>query len=167
MAPLFSKQQPSGLKFTGWLLFVILIIALDQISKYYFQHTLEPYERLPVTSFFNLVLAHNTGAAFSFLAGAGGWQRWLFAGLALVVTLVILFLLKRFNQFWLFSLSLSLIAAGAIGNLIDRATLGYVIDFIDLHAAGYHWPAFNVADIAICAGAVGLVLDEIFGLRKR
>lgn len=167
MAPLFSKQQPSGLKFTGWLFFVILIIALDQISKYYFQHTLEPYERLPVTSFFNLVLAHNTGAAFSFLAEAGGWQRWLFAGLALIVTLVILFLLKRFNQFWLFSLSLSLIAAGALGNLIDRATLGYVIDFIDLHAAGYHWPAFNVADIAICAGAVGLVIDEIFGLRKR
>ena len=122
---------------------------------------------LPVCTGFNLVLAHNTGAAFSFLADAGGWQRWAFTALAAAVIAAMTVLLWRHNHVKLFSLSLTCIAAGAMGNMIDRAVYGFVVDFLDFYWQGWHWPAFNVADIAICLGAFFLILEERRGVRKR
>lgn len=159
--------RSSPLRFALWLLLGFVILAADQATKFYFEHQFAPGDYLPVFKGFNLVLAHNTGAAFSFLADAGGWQRWGFTGLALVVVVAMLVLLWRHNNQKLFSLSLTLIAAGAFGNMIDRAVYGFVIDFLDFYWQGWHWPAFNIADIAICAGAAGLVLDEILGVQKR
>lgn len=159
--------RPSPVRFALWLFLGFAILVLDQVTKFYFEHNFMPGESLPVIQGFNLVLAHNTGAAFSFLADAGGWQRWGFTGLALAVVIAMLVLLWRHNNQKLFSLALTLIAAGAFGNMIDRAVYGFVIDFLDFYWQGWHWPAFNVADIAICMGAAGLVLDEILGVQKR
>ena len=113
------------------------------------------------------MLAHNRGAAFSFLANAGGWQQGLFVTLAFVIIISMVRLLWQYNHRTLFALALTLIAAGAAGNLLDRVGYGYVVDFIDLHWAGWHWPAFNVADIAICLGAFAFIVDELRGVRKR
>ncbi len=167
MSRLFPRSNPSGLKFTFWIILGCLVVLLDQLSKYYFQRNLEPMESLPIFGCLNLVLAHNTGAAFSFLSDAGGWQRYFFSGVAVAVCVGIIWLLKRYNHHVLFSFALTLLAAGAVGNLIDRVHLGYVIDFIDFHVNGWHWPAFNLADAAICCGAFGIILDEILGLRRR
>ncbi|MEJ5211083.1 MAG: signal peptidase II, partial [Burkholderiales bacterium] len=120
-----------------------------------------PGEQRAVTAFFNLVLAHNTGAAFSLLAQAGGWQRLFFIAVALVATTVIVWLLHRHRHESRFCIALAGILGGALGNLIDRVRLGYVVDFLDFHAAGWHWPAFNVADMAITGGAVLLVWDSL------
>lgn len=154
-----------------WLLLAVLLIALDQISKYFILQNFQLGEYLPVTSFFNIVRAHNTGAAFSFLAGAGGWQRWFFTVLALIVCLFIGRFLYTHSHKKCFALSLSLILAGALGNVIDRMAHGYVVDFLDFHWAFLeplfymgHFPAFNLADAAITCGAIGLVLDEILRL---
>ncbi len=122
----------------------------------------------PVLPFFNLVLVHNKGAAFSFLASQSGWQRYFFAGLGLLASLFMLYLLKRHAGQRLFCFALALILGGAIGNnLIDRLLYGHVIDFLDIHVAGWHWPAFNVADSAICIGAALFVLDELRRSKKR
>ena len=115
---------------------------------------------VPVTPFFNLCHVRNTGAAFSFLGDAGGWQIFAFAGIALLVTAACLFFLWRHAKRTLFAFSMSLVISGALGNLWDRLVYGYVTDFLDFHAFGYHWPAFNVADICICIGAAFLVFDE-------
>jgi signal peptidase II len=149
-----------------WIILIVLLIALDQISKLAITNLFVLGQFEVVTSWFNLVRVHNTGAAFSFLADAGGWQRWFFIGLgvAAVVYLGIL-MLQHAGQTW-FSLAASLIIAGAVGNTIDRATWGYVIDFIDLHAAGWHWPAFNFADSYISVGAVLFILDELRRVRR-
>ncbi len=163
MARRRSSSAPSGGRFSLYLALGLLLVVADQVVKHIVQRQFEPWTQIPVFPGLNWVLAHNTGAAFSFLSDAGGWQRWLFAGLAIVVASVVLVLLKRFNHRTLFALSLTCIAAGAIGNVIDRLTLGYVIDFIDVYAGAYHWPAFNIADILICCGAAGLVYDEIRG----
>jgi len=112
-----------------------------------------------VTPFFNLVLAHNTGAAFSFLADAGGWQRWFFALVSIGISIAILVMLRRGGT-RLASFALALVLGGALGNLWDRLTLGHVVDFLQLHAGGYYWPAFNVADSAICVGVALLVRDS-------
>ncbi|MDX1573933.1 MAG: signal peptidase II [Methylophaga sp.] len=139
----------------------LAIIIADQISKTVMVNWLDLYETVPVLPFFNLTLAHNTGAAFSFLAGAGGWQRWFFVVLAAVISAVLIIWMRRLAQTAkLEAISLALIIGGAIGNVIDRLMYGYVIDFLDVYAGSYHWPAFNIADSAICIGAVLLIIDS-------
>ena len=122
---------------------------------------MELYQSIAVLPFFNITLAYNHGAAFSFLASESGWQRWFFTGLAVVVSIVLLVWLKRLKtDAKLEAISLALILGGALGNVIDRVVHGYVIDFIDVYYGTYHWPAFNVADSAICIGAILLILDS-------
>lgn len=160
-----SSRGKNG-RFALWCFVGFVVLVVDQLTKLWAERTFEPGTYLPVFKGFNLLIAHNTGAAFSFLADAGGWQRWLFSGLAAAVIVAVVVLVRRHADKTLFSLALTLIAAGALGNLIDRSVHGYVIDFIDLYWNEWHWPAFNVADIAICAGAAGVVLDELRGVSK-
>ena len=154
-------------KFLLWMGIAFALLVLDQWSKWYVAKIFDPGQVLPVFPGFNLVLAFNRGAAFSFLAQAGGWQVWFFGILAAIVIVVMLRLLWRYSTYNLFSLSLAFIVSGAAGNLIDRVMRGYVIDFLDFYVNGMHWPAFNVADTVICIGAEFLVLDEIRGVRTR
>jgi len=149
-----------------WLLLAAAILALDQYTKYLVTERLLLHEVVPVTPFFNLVLVYNRGAAFSFLAQAGGWQNGLFIAIALGASLWILYLLRKHPHDTLFCLALSLVLAGALGNLIDRLQFGAVVDFLDFHAFGWHWPAFNMADSAITCGAALLIWDALFP-RKR
>lgn len=149
-----------------WLLLSVAVFVLDQWTKnlvvaYFSYREVLPVFTVGETWGFNLVLAHNYGAAFSFLADHSGWQRWFFAVIALVVSIGLTVWLLRLSsqQKWL-ALSLALLVGGALGNLYDRALLGYVIDFLDFWYASHHWPAFNVADSAICAGAVLLLLEQ-------
>ncbi|HWI13009.1 MAG TPA: signal peptidase II [Burkholderiales bacterium] len=144
-----------------WLALSLVVIAADQATKYIVMHELALHERVTVTSFFNLVYVYNRGAAFSFLAGASGWQREFFIGIAFAASAWVIYLLRKHTREALFSFSLSLILGGALGNVIDRLLYGAVVDFLDFHAYGYHWPAFNVADSAITCGAVLLVWDSI------
>ena len=139
-----------------WLVLAAVVAVLDQVTKALVLAAFRPGEELPVTGFFSLVLAFNTGAAFSFLAGAGGWQRWLFAAVAAIV---IGALLRRGGN-RAYCLGLTLILGGALGNLYDRLTLGKVVDFLLFHYAGWHYPAFNVADSAITVGAALLIIDS-------
>ena len=147
-----------------WLALAALLAALDQLSKFAIVRLLADGGNLELAPFFNLVLVHNRGAAFSFLSSASGWQRELFIAIALIASAWIVYLLRRYSRQTLFCFALSLILGGAIGNVIDRVLFGAVIDFLDFHLGGYHWPAFNVADSAITCGAVLLVWD---GLRPR
>ena len=144
-----------------------IIIGLDQWSKTLASTQLEYRRPVEVTHWFNFTLTHNTGAAFSFLAEAGGWQRWLFALVTLGVSGFMLVWLARLqrHQIWL-GLALGLILGGGLGNLYDRLTLGYVIDFISVHYHNWYWPAFNVADAAISFGAFLLILDSLRPLNK-
>ena len=144
-----------------WLALSGAVVALDQLTKFAISALLEPRTVVEVTSFFNLVLVHNRGAAFSFLASAAGWQRELFIGIALAASVWMVWLLRRYPQQRLFSLALALVLGGAVGNVIDRIVLGAVVDFLDFHAFGYHWPAFNVADSAITCGAALLIWDGV------
>jgi signal peptidase II len=144
-----------------WLVPSALVIALDQFTKHWIVQAFSFGEGSPVTSFFNLVLAHNTGAAFSFLAEAGGWQRLFFIVVASAASAVMLYLLRKHARQTLFGLALSLVLGGALGNLIDRIRWGYVVDFLDFYFGNYHWPAFNVADMAITGGVILLVWDSL------
>ena len=144
-----------------WLALAALLVALDQLSKFAVTRTLTYGASVEIAPFFNLVLVHNPGAAFSFLSSASGWQRELFIAIALVAAVWVIYLLRKYPRELLFCLALSLILGGAIGNLIDRVLLDVVIDFLDFHAAGYHWPAFNLADSAITCGAVLLVWESL------
>ncbi|MEK7439071.1 MAG: signal peptidase II [Pseudomonadota bacterium] len=148
-------------KLLPWYALALLVVLLDQLSKYWVSTSLHYGEARAYGGFFNLVLVHNRGAAFSFLASAAGWQRGFFIAIALVAIVIISLLLARHARDKLFCLSLALILGGAIGNVIDRIALGYVVDFLDFHFSGWHWPAFNLADSAITAGAVLLVLDSL------
>ena len=148
-----------------WLALAGVLVVLDQLSKLAVLQWLAPGRVVEVTPFFNFVLVYNPGAAFSLLAQAPGWQRGLFIAIALVASAWIVFLLRRHWRETLFSFALALILGGAVGNLIDRVVYGAVVDFLDFHAAGWHWPAFNVADSAISVGAVLLVWDGFFGRR--
>jgi signal peptidase II len=147
-------------KIAPWYALALLVVLLDQLSKYWAGTSFTYGETRAVTGFFNLVLTYNKGAAFSFLAGAAGWQRGFFITIALVAVVVISVLLARHSGEPLFCLALALILGGAIGNVVDRIILGHVVDFLDFHFAGWHWPAFNLADSAITAGAVLLVVDS-------
>ncbi len=154
-------------KSVRWYALALLLVLLDQISKYWISTSFGYGEARAVTGFFNLVLTHNQGAAFSFLASAGGWQRGFFIVVALVAIVVISVLLARHLHEKLFCISLALILGGAIGNVVDRIALGYVVDFLDFHFAGWHWPAFNLADSAISVGAVLMVADSFFPGARR
>lgn len=145
-----------------WLWLTILVFVLDQASKFYFEGALNLYQQIVIIpDLFSWTLAYNTGAAFSFLAGQSGWQRWLFALIAVVVSVVLVIWLKRLkpNETWL-AVALALVLGGALGNLVDRVLFGHVIDFILVHWQNrWHFPAFNLADSAITVGAIMLVID--------
>ena len=151
-----------------WLWLTALVLVLDQSSKLWVDHAFRLHESLQLVPFFNLTYLRNTGAAFSFLGDAGGWQRWLFMGLALAASVLL--------GWWLWTLQggkrmeaagIALVLGGAVGNLIDRTLYGYVIDFFDFHVDTWHFPAFNVADSAITVGVVLLLLDSLLnGDRK-
>ena len=149
-----------------WLALSALIVVADQITKFVAVQQLAMNQIVAVTPFFNLVLVYNAGAAFSFLSDAAGWQRGFFIGIALTASAWIVYLLRRYPHQRRFALALSLILAGAVGNVIDRVLHGAVIDFLDFHAYGYHWPAFNVADSAISCGAALLIWDALRPRRK-
>jgi signal peptidase II len=143
-----------------WFVLSILIIICDQTSKYWAETALIPYNPMPVMPMLNFTLAFNTGAAFSFLNGAGDWHRWFFSGFSLIMSLVLVVWLYRTPpQARLLSAGISFILGGAIGNLIDRAFYGYVIDFIDVYYEHHHFATFNIADSAICIGAAFFILD--------
>ena len=144
-----------------WLWLAVIVVLLDQISKWVVLGTLQPGETRYVAPFFNWVLAFNPGAAFSFLSDAGGWQRWFFTALALGVSGWIVSQLRRHCNEFRLSLALTMVLGGALGNVIDRIRFGVVIDFIQWHAAGFYWPAFNVADSAITLGAILLLWDQL------
>lgn len=143
-----------------WLALALLVLVLDQISKTWVLANFRLMDRQIVTSFFNLVLVFNPGASFSFLADAGGWQKWFFVVLALGISLWLLSLLRKHAQERLMPAALALILGGAIGNVVDRLRFDAVVDFLDFHVAGYHWPAFNVADSAITVGVVLMLLHQ-------
>ncbi|MDH5784632.1 MAG: signal peptidase II [Chromatiales bacterium] len=151
-----------------WTWISVVVIILDQITKQLATAYLEYQIAVPVMPSFNLTLVHNTGAAFSFLSSAGGWQRWFFAVIAVVVSAGILYWLKKLEQGKVReALGLVLVLGGAVGNLIDRAVYGYVVDFIDIYYGTLpHWPAFNIADIAISLGAAILIFDALRPQRK-
>ena len=147
----------------AWLLMSAVIVVLDLWTKSLATESLTLYRPVELTSWLNMTLAHNYGAAFSFLSDAGGWQRWLFTGLASVVTLVlIVWLLRLPAKEKLTGAALGLIIGGAVGNLVDRINHGYVVDFIDVYYREWHWPAFNLADSAITCGVVLLLIDGLF-----
>jgi signal peptidase II len=143
-----------------WLGLSALVIVLDQLSKAWITSQFSYGESHYVLGVFNLVLAHNTGAAFSFLSDAGGMQRWLFSIIAVVASVWIVWLLRRHVSQTLFALALSMILGGALGNLIDRIAYGYVVDFLQFHWDEHYFPAFNLADSAITCGAFLLILDS-------
>ncbi|SOD40394.1 signal peptidase II [Nitrosovibrio sp. Nv4] len=142
------------------LVVALVVLVLDLVSKRWVEAELFNGEQIPLTNFFNLVLAYNAGAAFSFLSDASGWQRWFFSLIAAGASVLIVYLLRKHAADRLFCIALSLILGGALGNLWDRITMGHVVDFLDFHAGGYHWPAFNVADSAIFLGAMLMVVDS-------
>lgn len=156
--------MPDIFKQTGWrfLWISLIVLVLDQWSKHAVTAALNLYQSVQVLPFFNLTYVHNYGAAFSFLHSAGGWQRWFFTIIAIVVSLLILWWLKQTPRTQVrLPVAFSFILGGAIGNLYDRLTHGYVIDFLDFYVGQWHWPAFNIADCAIFIGAVLLIIDMI------
>ena len=149
-----------------WLLMAAGIILVDQATKAWVLGQFFLHETRPVTEFFNLVLVFNSGAAFSFLAGAGGWQKWLFVILALAISAWLLVMLRQHTAERLLPAALSLVLGGAIGNVIDRLRFDAVVDFLDFHVAGWHWPAFNIADSAITAGVALMLLHQFITPRE-
>ena len=155
-----AESRVISRNWTRWFVISALVIVLDQITKYWVSQSLAPGAGVPVTPFFNLVLTYNTGAAFSFLSRASGWQRGFFILIATLASLLIIYLIRRHHRQKVFSVGLSLILGGALGNLWDRIVLGHVVDFLDFYIQAYHWPAFNVADSAITCGAALLIWDS-------
>jgi signal peptidase II len=149
-----------------WLGLALLLLIADQFTKVLILGYYRLGDATYVTSFFNVVRVHNTGAAFSFLSSASGWQRWFFTGIGIAAALFILWMLKSHAGQKLFSFAMACILGGAVGNVVDRALHGYVVDFLDFHYANWHFPAFNIADSAITVGAVCLVLDELLRVRR-
>ena len=143
-----------------WLGIALVVVLLDQVTKITMSKLLLYGQSETITTYFNLVMVYNKGAAFSFLSDQPGWQRYFFTGVSVIASVFILWMLKRNPEQRLFCWALALILGGAIGNLIDRVAYGHVIDFLDFHVRGWHWPAFNVADSAITVGAILFVLDE-------
>ncbi len=149
-----------------WLSIAALVLIADQFTKVLIVSTYQLGEGFPVTDFFNIVRVHNEGAAFSFLATAGGWQRWFFTGLGVAATIAMVWMLKKHPGQKLFGFAIACILGGAVGNVIDRVLYGYVVDFLDFYYAGIHFPAFNIADSGITVGAACLILDEVLRVRR-
>ncbi|OYT87628.1 MAG: signal peptidase II [Burkholderiales bacterium PBB6] len=156
-----------------WLGLAALVLLFDQFTKVLIVGNFQLGDSHTVTSFFNVVRVHNTGAAFSFLAGAGGWQRWFFVGLGAVASIAIVWMLRSHAGQRLFCFAISMILGGAVGNVVDRLWHGYVVDFLQFHWSflapmfpGGYFPSFNIADAAITVGAVGLILDELLRVRR-
>lgn len=168
-----ARPRGAGPGLLAWLGLAAVVVLLDQLTKTLILGWFDLGDVRPVTDFFNLVRVHNTGAAFSFLAGASGWQRWFFVGLGIVASGFIVWMLRSHGTQKLFGLSLAMILGGAVGNVVDRLLHGYVVDFLQFRFAllepvfaGGYFPSFNVADAAITAGAIGLILDEILRVRR-
>jgi signal peptidase II len=159
----FTKSSSSMLP---WLGLALILLIADQFTKVLILGYYRLGDATTITSFFNIVRVHNTGAAFSFLASAGGWQRWFFTAIGVAAALFIVWMLKSHPGQKLFSFALACILGGAVGNVIDRTLHGYVVDFLDFHYAGWHFPAFNIADAGISIGAVCLILDELLRVRR-
>jgi signal peptidase II len=164
MARAGGKKTGGGM--LPWLALALLLLITDQFTKVLILGAYQLGDATRVTDFFNIVRVHNSGAAFSFLAAASGWQRWFFTAIGLGAAAFIIYLLRSHAGQRLFSFALACILGGAIGNVIDRLLHGYVVDFLDFHWAGYHFPAFNVADAAISVGAACLILDELLRVRR-
>ena len=161
-----TSRLSSPPNITLWLGLALAVIVLDQFSKTLILGNYQLGDSRYVTSFFNVVRVHNTGAAFSFLAGAGGWQRWFFITLGFVATGFIVWMLRSHPTQKLFCFAVTMIMGGALGNVIDRMLHGYVVDFIQVHAGGWYFPSFNLADSAITLGAILLIVDEIRRVRR-
>jgi len=163
-SPVQASSKPREI--APWLVVAAIVIAFDQATKITIERLFEFGDSTPITSFFNLVLTYNKGAAFSFLSAASGWQGTLFMVVGIAASAFIVWLLTRHGKQKLFSTALALILGGALGNVIDRLAYGHVIDFLDFHLGGWHWPAFNVADSAIVCGAALLIVDELRRMRR-
>jgi signal peptidase II len=162
MTPTFSQ---SGLR---WLWLSLLVIVLDRATKLIVLNHFDVMEVLRITPFFNLTLTFNRGAAFSFLSAGSGWQVWIFGAIAMVISIVLIFWLRKifYRQTWL-AAAISLVIGGALGNLSDRIHYGYVIDFLQFHWGSLYYPVFNLADSCICVGAFMLVLDSLLSTRRK
>lgn len=150
----------------AWLALAAAIFVADQWTKQWILSAYQLGDASHVTSFFNVVRAHNPGAAFSFLASESGWQRWFFTAIGVVAAVFIVWLLRKHAGQTLFSFALACILGGAVGNVVDRLQHGYVVDWLDFHWGGWHYPAFNIADMGIVLGAGLLILDELLRLRR-
>ena len=157
----------ASMRLLHWLAIALLIVLVDQFTKLLIIGSMQLGDSRMVTDFFNIVRAHNSGAAFSFLADASGWQRWFFTGLGSVAAVFMVWLLRSHASEKLFCFAISCVLGGAVGNVIDRVLYGYVVDFWDFHWMAMHFPAFNVADSAITLGASCLILDEVLRVRRR
>ena len=161
-----TQAGRTGVGMWPWLAWAVLLMGADQITKTLILNHYQLGDSTFITSFFNIVRAHNTGAAFSCLSDAGGWQRWLFTGIGLAATIFIVWQLRAHPGQKLFSFALSSILGGAVGNVVDRLMHGYVVDFLQFHYAGWYFPSFNLADSAITVGAACLILDELLRVRR-
>ncbi|WP_302173204.1 signal peptidase II [uncultured Hydrogenophaga sp.] len=168
-----GKGGSSGHGMWPWLGLALAIFLADQFTKVLILGYYQLGDSTRITSFFNVVRVHNTGAAFSFLAGAGGWQRWFFTAVGVAATIFIVWMLRSHPGQRLFAFALSCILGGAVGNVIDRLVHGYVVDWLDFHFdflaplfRGGHFPSFNIADVGITIGAMALILDEILRVRR-
>ena len=162
----FMNRTGPASSMLPWLGLAFILLIADQFTKVLILGYYKLGDSTTITSFFNIVRAHNTGAAFSFLASSSGWQRWLFTAIGIGATLFILYLLRTHPGQKLFCFALGCILGGAVGNVIDRLLHGYVVDFLQFHWGGWYFPAFNVADSAITVGAVCLILDELLRVRR-
>lgn len=156
-----NQTSPQASSSKWYVLLALGVLIADQMTKWWAQMSLPMAQPIKVTDFLNWFLIYNPGAAFSFLSQAGGWQRWFFTVIGIVAAIVIIWLLQKNAHDRPFCLALSLILGGAIGNVLDRLLYGAVVDFIDVHYDGWHWPAFNIADSAISIGATLIVINEI------
>ncbi|WP_332813463.1 signal peptidase II [Ramlibacter sp.] len=162
----FARGASRSAGMLPWLGLALFLFIADQFTKVLILGWYQLGDSTYVTPFFNIVRVHNTGAAFSFLAAASGWQRWLFTAIGVAATLFILWMLRTHPGQRLFSFALACILGGAVGNVVDRLLHGYVVDFLQVHWRGWYFPAFNVADAAITAGAACLILDELLRVRR-
>lgn len=161
-----TQAGRTGAGMWPWLAWAVFLLGADQATKTLILNHYQLGDSTFITSFFNIVRAHNTGAAFSFLSDAGGWQRWLFTGIGVAATIFIVWQLRAHPGQKLFSFALSSILGGAVGNVVDRLMHGYVVDFLQFHYAGWYFPSFNLADSAITVGAACLILDELLRVRR-
>jgi len=161
-----ARASSSSAGWLPWLGLALIVMIADQFTKVLILGYYRLGDATYVTSFFNVVRAHNTGAAFSFLAAASGWQRCLFTAIGLAAALFIVWMLRSHAGQRLFSFALACILGGAVGNVVDRLLHGYVVDFLDFHLGNWHFPAFNLADSAITLGAICLILDELLRVRR-